>query len=393
MLMRSLTSCLLVLALSSRCCFAAEKRVFAHPSVMSTQRGLDELKRRVSSSAPCGLGYEELKQSPYADLTRPHTPYATVYVAASGGTAYELAFRGDAQAAHAAALMWVITEDPGYRDKAMRILDDWAATYAKIEVSKGGANQAQLEAAWAVPIWIAAADIIRYHDGGKSGWKPDRVAAFDRFLNRMVQTARGARRNNNNWGTSATLAILAAAVYQEDEAAYAEALALYAQHLRDISKPSGALGPDYLRDPWHPQYTLLTWIQACEIAWNQGDDLYSLKLDGQLQPRLAVCLEHFAKLFTGRLPNPEGLKKGDYRGSHKQRQGYDMAFNHFIGRGGMGEAMPTFAALVPAWRPGGIDPHFAAWDTLTHGGLSAAEAGPAKPQAQRPGAMNAGDGL
>jgi hypothetical protein len=363
--------CLLVLTFGMPSAFASGTNEFKHPGILSTQADLEGLKGRVNTNPATKSGYEQLKRSPFADVARPHTPYAVVKVVASGSCEEEKAFRKDAHAAHATALMWVITGDSRYRDKAIVILNDWAAAYERIEANiPGRSAQTQLECAWAVPVWTAAADIIRYYDKGAAGWKPEQIAAFDRFLNRMLKTARDARDRNNNWGTSATLAIMAAAVYQNDEAAYAEAVTLHRKHLASISKPSGALGPDYLRDPWHPQYTILTWIQICELAWNQGDDLYGITLEDQSLPRLALCLEHFANLFLGNLPNPEGLQKGDYKNSHKNKQGYDMAFNHFINRKKLGASMPTFSTMVPAWRPGGLDDHFMAWDTLTHGELN-----------------------
>ncbi len=371
---------------------ASEVREFKHPGVPSTQSDLSSLRERVNSNACARMGFERLKSSRYADLERPHTPYATVSVVAGKGNKYEAAFRGDAQAAHATALMWVITGDLRYRDKSMAILDDWAATYRDIKVARGNPSQAYLEAAWAAPIWTAAADIIRYYDNGAAGWNPDRMAAFDQFLDRLVSTARGARQRDDNWGTSATLAIMAAAVYREDAAAYAEAVKLYASRLSAISRKSGVLKSDeYLRDPLHPQYTILAWIQAGEIAWNQGDDLYGLQLDGQPQPRLALILEHFATLFLGELPDPAGLKMGKYRDSHKNRQGYDMAFNHYIGRQGMASSMPSFARMVPTWRPGGIDELFVAWDTLSHSEHCFQEQDVTPSLQQTPNGADAGD--
>jgi hypothetical protein len=263
--------------------------------------------------------------------------------------------------------MWVITGDPKYRDKSIAILNDWAAKYERMDDSR----QTWLECAWAAPVWTAAADIIRYHKKGAAGWKPEQIAAFDLFLNKLVKAARGALGKSNNWGTSANMAVMAAAVYQNDEASYLEALGAHKWYLSGVSKPSGALGSDYLRDPWHPQYTLIAWTQTCEIAWNQGDDLYGITLDGESLPRLAICLEHFAKLFVGAIPDPVGLRKGKFQGSHKGKQSYDMAYNHYINRKNLAASMPTFAAMVPNWRNGGIDPHFLAWDTLTHGELNA----------------------
>jgi hypothetical protein len=356
----------LVLATSAA---AKEERAFNHPGVFSRQEDLAGLARRVAAEPAAKLGYEQLRRSAYADLARPAAPFPVVFVAAAAGNKYEEALRGDAHAAYATALMWVITRDGRYRDKAISILDGWAATFTSLQTQAGAASQIELEAAWAAPIWIAAADIIRYYDRGAARWQPARVAAFDGFLNKLIRVARGARTKDNNWGTSANLALLAAAVYQNDLAAYQEAIALHKIHLTSISKKTGALGPDYLRDPWHPQYTVLTWIQTCEIAWNQGDDLYGLTLDGQSLPRLAICLEHFSQLFSGQLPDPAGLRVGHYKDSQKKRQGYDMAFNHFIRRKGMAAKLPAFAKMVPAWRPGGQDGHFVAWDTLTHGEL------------------------
>lgn len=347
--------------------FSAEKREFKHPGIICTQETLDGLKQRVVSNAVTKAGYDKFAASKFADLKRPHTPFASVRIVGSGTCPEETAFREDSQAAHATALMWVITGDNRYRDKSMAILNDWAAKYEKMD----GSRQEWLESAWAAPVWTAAADIIRYYKNGVAGWKPEQIAAFDHFLNRLVKTARGALGKSNNWGTSANLAVMAAAVYQNDETSYLEAVTAHKWYLSGISQPSGALGSDYLRDPWHPQYTLQAWIQTCEIAWNQGDDLYGITLNGESLPRLAICLEHFAKLFVGELQNPVGLKKGDFRGSHKGKQSYDMAYNHYINRKNMEASMPTFAAMVPNWRPGGIDPHFLGWDTLTHGELNA----------------------
>ena len=75
--------------------------------------------------------------------------------------------------------------------------------------------------------------------------------------------------------------MIAVAVYQEDVAFYDKAINNYRELFAGISNKDGSIEFDYLRDSTHPQYTVLTWIQSCEIAWNQEDDLYRIKLDGQ----------------------------------------------------------------------------------------------------------------
>jgi hypothetical protein len=315
------------------------------------------------------MGYKQLRRSDFARLSRPHTPVRVVQVAAYETTQDEAAFRGDAQAAYAMALMWVVTDDKRYRDKAIAILDDWAGTFEGLEVIKGGTSQSNLEASWAATVWIAAADIIRFYRMGAANWASERILVFNHFIDNLIAEARGKLEDNSNRGMSATLACLAAAVFQEDEKAYNEAIELHKKRVGMISLMNGALGPDYLSDPWHAQATIISWIHISEIAWIQGDDIYGSILDDQLEPRLAICLEHFAKLFLGKIPNPEGLLRGDYRGSHMELQGYYVAFNHFIVRKDLRDVMPTFYAMVPGWVPGGFSSHFVAWDTLSHAGV------------------------
>ncbi len=344
------------------------------------------LKNWVVNDHSGQVAYAQLRSNGYSSLSRAASPFATVYVVASGGSLSEAAFRDDAQAAHALALMWVITGDVRYRDKAMANLNAWATTNQAILPAKGtGAEQVQLETAWALPIWLAAADIIRYYDHGAAHWAPNKIADFDAFIDRMKSQARKAFGRNNNWATSAVFAVMAAAVYQENQTDYALTLTNYRKLLASISKTDGSLGPDYLRDPHHPQYTVLTWMQASELAWNQGDDLWSITLDGQATPRLALVLENFSKLFLGELPNPKGLAKGDFKNSQLDRQGYDLGFHHYIGRMHLNTTLPVFTRMVPAWRPGDIDDHFMAWDTLTHGPSTAQQ-----PPVNRAPTVNAG---
>jgi hypothetical protein len=248
-------------------------------------------------------------------------------------------------------------------------LDDWAGTFEGLEVIKGGTSQSNLEASRAATVWIAAADIIRFYRMGAANWASERILVFNHFIDNLIAEARGKLEDNSNRGMSATLACLSAAVFQEDEKAYNEAIELHKKRVGMISLMNGALGPDYLSDPWHAQATIISWIHISEIAWIQGDDIYGSILDDQLEPRLAICLEHFAKLFLGKIPNPEGLLRGDYRGSHMELQGYYVAFNHFIVRKDLRDVMPTFYAMVPGWVPGGFSSHFVAWDTLSHAGV------------------------
>lgn len=338
---------------------------FLHPGILNSEENLNKLRHRYVNDQIPAAALSMLLDSQLGDVSRLYTPHKIVEVESHVSNSYEEAFRNDAHAARANALLWVMTDDKKYLSKAMRILDEWAVTFHAIKVTKGSSSQAYLEAAWALPIWISAAEIIRYYDGGKAKWSDKSIRQFDQFVLKLHSYSKKARKANN-WGASATLSHIAVGVYLNNEAIFYEGIEWFEHSLKTLSTEDGALTADYIRDTWHPQYTLVAWIQTAEIAWNQGIDLYSLQFGREKKPRLEVVFEHFSKLFIGELGNPEGLKKGNYKNAHLNRPGYQIAFNHYINRSNRGEYLPALEKMVQYWYPGGFKDLFMSWDGLTH---------------------------
>ncbi len=344
-----------------------------HPSVFNTQEELNLIAFRVNNEplSLTKLGWDGMMKTAYAKLDYAHKSYANVEVVPSGGNEMEDHFRGDAQSAYSHALQWVVTGNPANRDKAIIIMNDWAKTL-KTFTSTGFKIQIQLECAWASPIWIAAADIIRYHNNGAANWSTADINQFDKFLDLLYTEAEKSATRDTNWGSSATLAMLATGAYQNNETRFNNGVNAYKNNLTKVSSSDGKV-LEVCRDTWHPQYCLVTWQQTCEIACKNGIDLYDIKLDGQTTPRLVVVLEYFSKLFLGKIAAPCASDwTYNYTNEKLRREGYETGLNHYANRKGLTSQIANLAEAVGKSRPGLLDDHFISWGLLTHGDISKA---------------------
>ncbi len=354
-------------------------RPFAHPSVFNSQYELDRLKYRVNHQpgSAAVAGWNQMRSSTYASLGYTAVPYSNVVVMASGTTPSETQYRKDAHAARAAALQWVVTGDTRYCDKALAILNAWADVFVTMSPASGTSMaQLQLEAAWAAPIWVSAADIMRFYNDGTAGWNPADITKFDGMLNYLYGQAAQAATRDNNWGASAALTMIAVGVYQDNRSRFDAGVQTWRDRLMGINAAVANNGyiNEVCRDTTHPQYTLQVWMQAADIAWKQGIDLYGMTINGGTTPQFAVNLENFANLFLGlALPPCDAtfLANYDYLGKQSQSGAYDMAYNHYVLRAGLTNLTHYGDMVLNHWRPGGWDDHFCAWSTFTHGDLSA----------------------
>ncbi len=341
-----------------------------HPSVTSTAGQLEQMRNLVLNypGSVARAGWEAMLKTSYASLNYTHNPQETVLVVPSGGNDSEAAFRNDSAAARCHALQWVVTGNPIHRDIALAILNDWGHTFRDMQ-STGSAAQVELESAWALPVWLGAADILRYHDGGSAGWDPQDMAAFNYFMEALYRKAAATLHRDNNWGASASLAVMAYGAWVGDESVFLAGLDNQIVKLDNISEPDGQIY-EVCRDTWHPQYTVVTWGDSAELALNQGyDDLYQATFDGQSTPRLVIVLEYFANLMLGNIPAPcEAGWAYDYLGQYDRFDNYEVPYNHYINREGRTD-MPVFKEMVEDyWRQDvGDDAHFLLWSRLTQG--------------------------
>lgn len=103
---------------------------FVHPGVLLGISQLDRIRTKVNAGVePWRSAYAQMSTSEYAALDRTATPWQIVECGSNSnpnlGCSDE---REDALAAYTDALMWYITGDHRYADKAIELMDAWATT-------------------------------------------------------------------------------------------------------------------------------------------------------------------------------------------------------------------------------------------------------------------------
>ena len=177
---------------------------------------------------------------------------------------------------------------------------------------------------------------------------------------------------NGNWGPIVTKAYMALAIMWNNRNMYNKArnFYLYAHDNGTIANYiDGATGQiqESGRDQGHSMLGIGALATVCEIAWQQGDDLYSA-----LSNRLVKGFEYVAKYNLGYdVPFKQWTDiTGKYCAwsiiSDKGRGNfipiYDMVYNHFVGR--MGLEMPYTKEVLKKIRPEGYDRDQPSFGTL-----------------------------
>jgi hypothetical protein len=336
---------------------------FRHPGIFLTQARLDAFKAatNATNASAIKIGYQAVLDDSRSEYTYSHQALSNVQVVGSAIGPQEARYKNDAQAAYLNALRWVKTGDTRHRDKAIAILNDWARTFRTYSVASG-TNSAQvwLEAAWMLPVWVSAAEIIRHHDNGEAGWSQADIATFNGFVDRQYAQAVQARTRVNNWAVSAGLAMMAAGAYQDNASRYSAGLQRVMEMIPLSVFSSGEVNELKDRDCTHPQYNLEGLAQAAEMAVIQAGDtsVWMWKASGETTPRLAKGLEYMAKS----LANGSGVR--NCKGQHLEAGYMDIAVNGYMNRG---VAIPNFQALAKARRADAGSMQFLGFTTATHG--------------------------
>ncbi|CAF1217735.1 unnamed protein product [Adineta ricciae] len=203
----------------------------------------------------------------------------------------------DSVAALQLALMYSITSNVSYAALATRILVSWTNTLTIINGS-----DAQLAAALSGTQLVNAAEIIRYT---YSGWSSEDIFKFENMLvnifypptSQTTPTLEQQYPFEANWGTSGEKAIIAFGIFLNNRTMYQ-----YGKSLINSSKCAnltGTINPEGQasesgRDQAHTQLGIGNLGEAFQMAWNQGEDLFSL-----VDNRLLAGFEYTAKYNLG----------------------------------------------------------------------------------------------
>ncbi|MCX6121561.1 MAG: alginate lyase family protein [Ignavibacteriales bacterium] len=330
-----------------------------HPGIFNSQADLDFIKSTVNAggSHPLVAGYQILANDGRGSLSFTPTPFAIVDGVPSGSSPSEDAYRDDAHAAYIHTIKWVVTGNPAYKDKAIQIYNAWSYTFTGLVVYSN--NQQTLESSWALPIWIAGAEIIRFYNNGAAGWSADDVGQFLSFVDKQYHTVLGPSASAPNWHISQALSIMATGVFFDSVAIYNTGYTRMQNQIDEISANGDV--PELTRDFEHSQYCLIGMAQGAEIAHQQGDDGLWTRTNGTSSPRLLLCSESYVKCLMGTgTPNYQSSS-----GSQRHSAPYEIILTRYSD---LGMAAPqTRTYVLTQNRPENCSQnHFVGWLSATH---------------------------
>ena len=363
--------CITVWSAFAACGGVGSKMV--HPGMSHSRADLREVRKNVKSGEePWRSAWKELQESKYASLDyvakpRSHVARGPYNKPDIGGND----FMDDGRAAYTMMLQWLVEKDDAYAEKAIEIIDAWSCKLdsvtmgdRKLLIGMGGTQ------------YLNAAEILRHV---YKKWDRDGIAAFERMILEVwypvIEDFQPTY--NGNWDAAICRTMMCIGIFTDRRDIFERAY----RHLLE-GDSNGAIDNYFYangqcqesgRDMGHTQMGLGFLAQACEIAYNQGYDLYSA-----YDNRLAAGFEYTAKYMLGEdVPYEQYV---DYRGkkifgpeiSSKGRGNfspiYELPYRHYHDR--MGLEMPYTKRAVAKSRPEGSSRMFMSWATLMNVGAT-----------------------
>ena len=339
---------------------------FIHPGIMHHQADFDRVRGRiVAEEEPWASAWAGLLASPYASLDWEVRPAAHVERGAYnrpdiGATP----FLKDGIAAYTHALIWVMTDNAAHAEKGRAILNAWSGTLASVTN-----HDARLLVGMAGINYCNAAEILRH---SWDGWPEREQEQFRTMLRKVwypvIENFYPSA--NGNWDAAMIQTMMAMGIFLDDEAMFHRAV-----DYCETGEGNGAINHYFKasgqcqesgRDQAHTQMGLEYLVNACEIAWKQGIDLYS-----SYDYRLAKGFEYTSKYnlyeevpfeyyesFEGRYKHNSVSDKA--RG--KFRPMYEKAYYHYHGRQRL--HMPYTKRVIAKTRPEEVKVSGVPWSTL-----------------------------
>lgn len=339
----------------------AERADFVHPGVLLTAERIaqinDYIRQRaypvyegfllLESSPRVGPEYE--MKGPYPYISRDHPDYKYTMSGMSS----------DFSAAYENALMWVLTREEAYAEKSVEILSAYASTLQGIPESNDRPLLAGLEG---FKIVCALELLAHTWPDAPAGWADGVEAMLKTFflpvLDAFYETP---AYTNGNWGLIVTKAYMAMAILFDDTGMYDRAKDFYLNGddngtIRNyVDGETGQL-QESGRDQQHSMLGISSMAMICEMAWQQGDDLYGL-LDNRFMrgceyvARYNLGYDVPYKVWTDVTGKYSGWLVVSEEGRGLIRPVFEAPFNHYVHRKGL--EMPYTEELLRKSRPEG----------------------------------------
>jgi len=315
----------------------ASSQSFVHPGILHSREDLDRMKKAVAAKEePIYAGYEVFRQNPVSQHTyKMQGPMAMV---GRNPTVGQGVYDSDANAAHQNAIMWAITGEKAYANKAIEIINAWSTILKSIT-----GRDAVLMAGLGPFKMVNAAEIIRYTN---AGWAESEIKQTENHFKEVIYPVLKdfAPFANGNWDAAAIKTVMAIGVFCNDKAIFESALRYYVNGHGDgrlthyVINETGQI-QESGRDQAHTQLGVAMLAECSEIAWHQGLNLY-----GYANNRLLKGFEYVANFNLGNeVPFVNTIDRtGKYvhRRISQQARGelravYEQVYHHYVSRMGL----------------------------------------------------------
>lgn len=339
-----------------------QAKLFVHPGILHTKARIEQIKQMIDNK-------EEPAYSSYKILSLHKCSQADYHlwgpfpIISRDGEYRDTKSKmeQDFSAAYQNSLMWALTGDESHAKKSLEILLKYAETLKLIPET----NDAPLLVGLEGLKIIYATEMLRYtyKDMNKKAFGKISKMIEHIFLPVMDNFYKRKPYTNGNWGPIVTKAYMAAAILWDNKKMYRKAIDFYL-HANDngtithyIDEKSGQI-QESGRDQGHSMLGIGAMATVCEMAWQQGDDLYSA-----LNNRLMKGFEYVAKYNLGydvpffKWKDVTG-KYSDWNVISDKGRGnfipiFEMVYNHYVGRKGLD--MPFTKQVLGKIRPEGFD--------------------------------------
>lgn len=350
-----------------------EVHKITHPGLLVTETDLQRIRDKLAANAePWVGGWNMMLRTNNTNLNATPRPLEVVVRGVDGENYWQMI--GDMVRALHLALRWRITNDENYAKKSVEFLNAWSSTLTEL----GGNSNVFLASGLYGYQWANAAELMRTY----SGWAKEDVARFQAMLlNVFYPKAHDFLVNHNgtetrkvthywaNWDLANICAVYAIGVFCDRPDLTAEAISYYKTGRGNGASANNVyyVHPGYLgqwqeshRDQGHSTLGISLAGALCEMAWNQGEDLY-----GYWNNRLLAGAEYVAKtnladangnaLFTMPFAPYNGVfgPGTAAAGTNQLRPCWELIYNHYVNRKGL--AAPWTKALVDKLRPERVD--------------------------------------
>ena len=323
---------------------------FLHPGLLNTAADFQRMRTNVALGIqPWLSGYQAMTSSWMGAQNGGWNPNPQSTITRSGGSNNTSLLYNDIAVAYCYALKWEITGDTRYADQAVRILNAWGYTLTTLA---GDTNIALIELYGYQ--FACVAEIMRTYPG----WAPADIAQFQTMIYNVFYPLANSFLTGHfgtaydhywaNWDLASINTMYAVGVFCDNPALTTQAVNYFYNGVGNgcIDRTANFIHPGLLgqgqeigRDQGHASLDIAELAPLCQMAWNQGVDLFSYENN-----RVLSVAEYTAKYnlfydvpFVPYYCSTGGLMSapsGDIRGAIS-RPGWAILYNHYVNLKGL----------------------------------------------------------